>query len=205
MTLLGTGFAYVFLELRLWSCGFGFDSECVFRYSGLTSSRRVPFFPGNAALLSVSLTHLLAMKACIQRVHEARVTVEDEVVGQIDRGLLVLLGVGHEDTPQDVDYLARKLVGLRIFEDEQGKMNRSLADVGGEMLVVSQFTLWGDCRKGRRPSFILAAPPELAERLYEYFCSTVQELGIRVAKGRFRAHMDVALTNDGPVTLNVES
>ena len=145
------------------------------------------------------------MKACVQRVHEAQVTVASDVVGQIGSGLLVLLGVGHDDTPQDAEYMAAKLVGLRIFEDDQGKMNRSLDEVDGEMLVVSQFTLWGDCRKGRRPSFVKAAPPELAEQLYEHFCSVVQQKGIRVARGRFRAHMDVALVNDGPVTLNVES
>ena len=145
------------------------------------------------------------MKACVQRVHEAQVTVESEVVGRIGRGLLVLLGVGQDDTRQDAEYVATKLVGLRIFEDEQGKMNRSLDEVGGAMLVVSQFTLWGDCRKGRRPSFVRAAPPEIAEALYEYFCAEVEKKGIRVARGRFRAHMDVALVNDGPVTLNVES
>ena len=145
------------------------------------------------------------MKACIQRVHEAHVTVDSEIVGRIGHGLLVLLGVGHDDTEKDADYLAGKLVGLRIFEDDEGKMNRSLDEVGGELLVVSQFTLWGDCRKGRRPSFINAAPPELAEQLYEYFCSTVEAKNVRVARGRFRAHMDVALVNDGPVTLNLES
>ncbi len=145
------------------------------------------------------------MKACIQRVREAHVEVDGEMVGRIDRGLLVLLGVGHDDTPQDAEYLAGKLVGLRIFEDDAGKMNLSLDEVAGEMLVVSQFTLWGDCRKGRRPSFINAAPPELAERLYECFCHSVKAAGVRVAKGRFRTHMDVTLTNDGPVTLNVES
>ncbi len=145
------------------------------------------------------------MKACIQRVRESAVRVDGEIVGQIGRGLLVLLGVGHEDTVDDADYLAAKLVRLRIFEDDDGKMNRSLDEVGGEMLVVSQFTLWGDCRKGRRPSFVAAAPPELAERLYDYFCDVVQRMGIRVARGVFRAHMDVSLMNDGPVTLNVES
>lgn len=145
------------------------------------------------------------MRACIQRVHEARVTVEDKVVGQIGRGLVVLLGVGHQDSPRNAERLADKLVSLRIFEDDQGKMNRSLSEIGGEMLVVSQFTLWGDCRKGRRPSFINAAPPEMAEEHYEHFCSLVQQKGIPVARGQFRTHMDVALVNDGPVTLNLES
>ena len=145
------------------------------------------------------------MKACIQRVHEAQVTVEGEVVGRIGRGLLVLLGVGHQDEQRDAERLADKLVNLRIFEDDQGKMNRSLSEIAGEMLVVSQFTLWGDCRKGRRPSFINAAPPDLAEEHYEYFCSVVEQKGIPVARGRFRTHMDVALINDGPVTLNLES
>ena len=145
------------------------------------------------------------MKACVQRVHEARVTVDAEVVGEIGQGLLVLLGVGQADVEADADFLAGKLVGLRIFEDDQGKMNRSLAEIGGQMLVVSQFTLWGDCRKGRRPSFVEAAPPELAERLYDYFVRAVERLGVPVATGRFRAHMDVALVNDGPVTLLVES
>ncbi len=145
------------------------------------------------------------MIACLQRVSSASVTVEGEIVGQIERGLLILLGVGQGDTAADADFLAEKLVGLRVFEDEAGKMNLSLADVGGEMLVVSQFTLLGDCRKGRRPSFTGAAPPEGANALYEYFCQRVRAQGITVATGRFRAHMDVALVNDGPVTLLVES
>ncbi len=145
------------------------------------------------------------MLACLQRVSSASVTVEREIVGQIERGLLILLGVGQGDTQSDADFLAEKLVGLRVFEDEAGKMNLSLADVGGEMLVVSQFTLLGDCRKGRRPSFTNAAPPEEANQLYEYFCDRVRAAGINVATGRFRAHMDVALVNDGPVTLLVKS
>jgi D-aminoacyl-tRNA deacylase len=145
------------------------------------------------------------MRACVQRVTTASVTVAGEIVGQIDRGLVVLLGVGQQDTPDDATYLARKLVGLRIFEDDQEKMNRSLDEVGGAMLVVSQFTLWGDCRKGRRPSFVEAAPPDVAERLYAHFVEAVEALGVRVATGRFRAHMHVALVNDGPVTLMVES
>lgn len=145
------------------------------------------------------------MKACVQRVHEAYVEVDGEVIGQIGQGLLVLLGVGHNDTERDADYLVVKLAGLRIFEDDEGKMNRSLLDVAGQMLVVSQFTLWGDCRKGRRPSFVAAAPPELAEQLYDYFVDAVKWRGIDVATGQFRAHMDVALINDGPVTLMIES
>jgi D-tyrosyl-tRNA(Tyr) deacylase len=145
------------------------------------------------------------MKACIQRVSQASVKVDGHVISEIGRGMLVLLGVGQQDSESDADYLAKKLVGLRIFEDEQGKMNRSLDEIGGQMMVVSQFTLLGDCRKGRRPSFVHAAPPELAERLYASFCSIVEQCGIIVATGRFRAQMDVALVNDGPVTLWVES
>ena len=132
-------------------------------------------------------------------------TVERELVGEIGRGMLVLVGIGTEDGEEQVQQMVEKLVGLRIFEDDEGKMNRSLADVHGEMLVVSQFTLWGDCRKGRRPSFTSAAPPELAEPLYESFVERVAEQGIRVATGQFAARMDVALVNDGPVTLVLES
>ena len=145
------------------------------------------------------------MRACIQRVTEARVTVADEVVGQIGRGLLVLLGVGQGDGPEQAQWLAEKIVGLRIFEDDQGKMNRSLDEVGGAMLVVSQFTIYGDCRKGRRPSFIDAAPPELAERLYEQFVEAARRHKVTVATGRFREHMQVSLTNDGPVTLIIDT
>jgi D-aminoacyl-tRNA deacylase len=145
------------------------------------------------------------MRACVQRVHHASVTVEGQIVGQIGRGMLVLLGITGDDLPGDVAYLAEKTTGLRIFEDDEGKMNRSLLDTGGQMLVVSQFTLLGDCRKGRRPSFVQAAPPELAENLYQQFVAQVQARGIYVATGRFRAHMDVALINDGPVTLLLDS
>jgi D-tyrosyl-tRNA(Tyr) deacylase len=145
------------------------------------------------------------VRACVQRVTQANVIVDGQVVGEIGRGLLVLLGVTQDDTPRDVEYLAEKITGLRIFGDDEGKMNRSLLDVGGAMLVVSQFTLLGDCRKGRRPSFIAAAPPELAEQLYEQFVAAVERLGARVATGRFRAHMDVGLVNDGPVTLLLDS
>jgi len=145
------------------------------------------------------------MRAVIQRVKASSVTVDDEPVGKIGKGLLVLLGVAKADQTTDADFLSEKIVNLRIFEDEQGKMNRSLIDIGGEMLVVSQFTLLGDCRKGRRPSFIDAAGPEKANELYEYFVVKVRKKGVHVATGRFRAMMDVALINDGPVTLIVES
>lgn len=145
------------------------------------------------------------MRACIQRVTEARVTVADEVVGQIGRGLVVLLGVGQGDGPEQAQWLAEKISGLRIFEDDQGKMNRSLDEVRGAMLVVSQFTLYGDCRKGRRPSFIDAAPPELAEQLYKEFVEAARRHNVTVATGRFREHMQVSLTNDGPVTLIIDT
>lgn len=132
-------------------------------------------------------------------------TVEGRITGEIQRGLLVLLGVEQGDTPDDLRWMVDKLVGLRIFEDDDGKMNRSLVEAGGAMLVVSQFTLLGDCRKGRRPSFIDAAPPEIAEQFYNQFVAAVAGQGITVATGVFRAHMDVALVNDGPVTLIIDS
>ena len=128
-----------------------------------------------------------------------------EVCAEIGRGFLVLLGVAGGDADEDARFLAGKIAGLRVFEDEGGKMNLALADVGGAMLVVSQFTLLGDCRKGRRPSFTAAAPPEEAQRLYRVFCDTVAAQGIEVATGRFREYMEVELLNDGPVTLVVES
>ena len=145
------------------------------------------------------------MRAVVQRVSEARVRVDSEVVGEIQAGLLVFLGVGQEDTEKDVDFLAEKISNLRIFADEAQKMNLSLLDSGGAMLVVSQFTLHGDCRKGRRPAFIAAAPPEQAEPLYERFIAHVEKLGLRVAAGRFGAMMEVELVNDGPVTLLLDS
>ncbi|QDU88344.1 D-tyrosyl-tRNA(Tyr) deacylase [Pirellulimonas nuda] len=145
------------------------------------------------------------MRSVIQRVSEARVTVDDQVVGQVGAGLLVLLGVGPDDGESQVEWMAEKLVGLRVFEDEHGKMNRSLLDVRGAMLIVSQFTLLGDCRKGRRPSFVNAAPPELAERLYDSFVRAVGRRGVETAAGKFRRQMQVALVNDGPVTLIVDS
>ncbi len=145
------------------------------------------------------------MRAVVQRVTQSQVTVDGDTVGAIGPGLMVLLGVAQGDTEQDADYLSDKIVNLRIFEDDAGKMNRSLPDDGGAMLVVSQFTLLGDCRKGRRPSFVDAAPPETAERLYDYFCDQVRARGVQVATGRFRAMMKVSLVNDGPVTLLIES
>jgi D-aminoacyl-tRNA deacylase len=145
------------------------------------------------------------MRAVLQRVTRAQVTVAGEVVGRIERGFLVLLGVAQDDTESDAQYLADKTVQLRVFDDAAGKMNLALADIGGAVLVVSQFTLLADCRKGRRPSFIAAAPPDLAERLYETFVAAIGAQGIPVATGRFRAMMEVELVNDGPVTLVVES
>jgi D-aminoacyl-tRNA deacylase len=145
------------------------------------------------------------MRACVQRVSAAQVAVAGEIVGQIQTGLLVLLGVAAGDDESDVRTLADKIVGLRVFNDDAGKMNLALADVGGAMLVVSQFTLLGDCSHGRRPSFTGAAPPDIAECLYEAFTARVRDHGIPVATGRFRQHMEVILTNDGPVTLLVES
>lgn len=144
------------------------------------------------------------MRAVIQRVTRSRVVVGDEVVGEIGRGLLILLGVAKNDGPEQVQWLADKIVGLRIFEDDAGKMNRSLADVDGAALVVSQFTLFGDCSKGRRPSFIDAAPPEIAIPVYESFINAIKAQGIPTATGRFGAMMQVELVNDGPVTLILE-
>ena len=145
------------------------------------------------------------MRACIQRVSQAEVTVAGECCGRIGRGFVVLLGVGQADGPADAQLLADKISGLRIFDDPAGKMNLALADVGGELLVVSQFTLWADCRKGRRPSFTAAAPPEAAEALYEDFVARLRSLGLAVATGRFRQHMQVVLVNDGPVTIWLDS
>ncbi len=145
------------------------------------------------------------MRACVQRVSRGKVTVNGRVVGEIGHGMLVLLGVTQEDAQKDASFMAEKLIGLRIFQDDDGKMNRSLIDSGGSMLVVSQFTLLGDCRKGRRPSFVAAAEPELAEQLYEHFVAEVRQGGVQVATGTFRAQMDVELVNDGPVTLLVDS
>lgn len=145
------------------------------------------------------------MRACVQRVSRAEVVVAGQGTGAIGPGLVVLLGVAADDTEGDAVWMADKIVELRIFEDDQGKMNRSLVDVVGQMLVVSQFTLLGDCRKGRRPSFVKAAEPARAEALYETFVNQVRRRGIETATGRFRAQMDVSLTNDGPVTLLLDS
>lgn len=145
------------------------------------------------------------MRAVVQRVSRASVTVAGEVTGEIGRGFLVLLGVAEDDSQDDVIYMAQKIAGLRVFEDAEGKMNLSLADVVGGVLVVSQFTLLGDCRKGRRPSFVKAARPEQANRLYRSFVAELTGLGIPAAEGRFQEHMDVELVNDGPVTLLLDS
>jgi D-tyrosyl-tRNA(Tyr) deacylase len=145
------------------------------------------------------------VRAVLQRVTSARVVVGAEEVGRIDQGLVVLLGVTHADTAESAAQLAEKVAGLRIFADEQGKMNRDVAEAGGAVLVVSQFTLFGDCRKGRRPSFIDAAPPEKAIPIYEAFVTGLRALGLPVQTGRFGAMMMVELINDGPVTLIVDS
>lgn len=141
------------------------------------------------------------MRAVVQRVSRASVHVGGETVGAIGKGFVVLLGVTHDDTAEQADYLARKVAGLRVFEDGAGKMNVGLEEAGGEVLAVSQFTLYGDMRKGRRPSFVAAARPEHAEPLYELFCTSLAGKGLRVSKGVFQAHMEVSLVNDGPVTL----
>jgi D-tyrosyl-tRNA(Tyr) deacylase len=145
------------------------------------------------------------MRAVVQRVSSAQVLVSGQVVGEVGIGLVVLLGVTHGDTPEHAAYLAGKIGGLRIFEDGDGKMNRSLADVGGSVLVVSQFTLYGDCRKGRRPSFDAAAGAEHASQLYEAFVADLRGLGVPVSTGVFQAHMQVELVNDGPVTILLDT
>lgn len=145
------------------------------------------------------------MRAVIQRVSRARVTVGQVRAGEIGLGLLVLLGVGRQDTEQDCTYLAEKIAGLRIFEDQDGKMNRSVKDVGGSVLAVSQFTLYGDARRGKRPSFDDAAPPEAARRLYELFVERIRAAGLRCETGRFQEMMQVELVNEGPVTILLDS
>ena len=145
------------------------------------------------------------MRIIVQRSKEASVTVEEKIIGKIEQGLVLLVGVTHEDREEDAAYLADKIVHLRIFEDENGKMNRSLLDVGGSILSVSQFTLYGDCRKGRRPNFMAAAKPEYAFSIYQYFNEQLKQKGVHVETGEFGAMMNVSLNNDGPVTLILES
>lgn len=145
------------------------------------------------------------MRVVVQRCKRAEVTVNDETIGRIEQGLMLLVGITHDDTEQDAKYLADKVAGLRIFEDETGKMNLSVLETGGQILSVSQFTLYGDCRKGRRPNFMSAARPELAEPLYDKFNELLRSLGIHVETGAFGEMMDVSLTNWGPVTLVIDS
>ncbi len=184
----------------------------VFVNQGFESSRGCPIVAVRGAIYAEELHRkysstvvMVFMRAVIQRSCQASVTVDQRLVGKIDRGLVVLLGVAAEDTPADADYLLEKIVGLRIFDDAEGKMNLALADIEGELLVVSQFTLLGDSRKGRRPSFIKAAGPELGRSLYEYFIERAKEQGGNVATGEFGANMQVALVNDGPVTILLDS
>lgn len=145
------------------------------------------------------------MRVVVQRSKEARVEVEDLIVGQIEHGLVLLVGITHEDTEKDVEFVADKIANLRIFADDEGKMNHSVLDTGGQILSISQFTLYGDCRKGRRPNFMAAARPEQAEVLYEMLNQKLRDRGLVVATGKFGAMMQVHLINDGPVTLIVES
>lgn len=162
-----------------------------------------PVLPSTALLRSLKIHQ--QMRAVIQRVSRAQVSVGDEIVGKIGPGLLVLLGVAKTDAKEDADYLASKILGLRIFDDENGKMNLSLADKRGAVLAVSQFTLYGDVRKGKRPSFDEAAPPPLARELYERFVCRIREAGVTCETGRFQAMMQVELVNDGPVTILLDS
>jgi D-aminoacyl-tRNA deacylase len=145
------------------------------------------------------------MKIVIQRAKDAKVTVEEKIVGEINEGVMVLVGITHDDTEADAEYMADKVANLRIFEDDAGKMNHSLLDINGQVLSVSQFTLYGDCRKGRRPNFMNAAKPDYANDLYEYFNTKLREKGLQVETGTFGAMMDVQFTNVGPVTLILES
>ena len=146
------------------------------------------------------------MKAVLQRVTHAQVVVEGELISKIEKGFMILLGVGNDDTKEDADVLSKKISGMRVFEDENGKMNLSLTDIGGSILCISQFTLYADCRKGRRPSFINAGAPDMANELYEYFCERMKNDGIEyVKKGIFGADMKVSLLNDGPVTIILDS
>lgn len=145
------------------------------------------------------------MRSVVQRVSKASVSVDGEIIGQIGRGLLVLLGIHGEDQKREIEWMAEKVVNLRIFEDHEGKMNLSIRDIKAKMLIVSQFTLYGDCRKGRRPGYSHAAAPEIAEPLYGQFIAKIEQIGIETASGKFGAMMDVELVNDGPVTLLLDS
>ncbi len=145
------------------------------------------------------------MRAVVQRVRHASVRIDNNTTGQIGYGLVILLGIRGDDTVRDLQWMADKIVNLRIFEDDEGKMNRSLADINAEMLIVSQFTLYGDCRKGRRPGYSSAAPPEIAEPIYDRFIEEIKSRGIKTATGTFRAMMEIELVNDGPVTLLLDS
>ena len=145
------------------------------------------------------------MRAVVQRVKNAKVEVDSEITGEIDSGLLVFLGIGKEDTKKDADYLLEKVINLRIFEDEEDRLNLSALDLDKDLMVVSQFTLFGDCRQGRRPSFFEAAPPAKAEKLYDYFVEEAKKSKLKIATGEFQAMMDVSMVNDGPVTILVDS
>ncbi len=183
---------------QLWAEGGALDAR-LSRLRGLWRERRI-----DTLIACPGPQWIRIMKAVIQRVTSASVTIEQQVISRIDRGLVVLLGVGQGDDEKAARYLADKTLGLRIFDDEAGKMNLSVVDVHGSILVVSQFTLLGDCHKGRRPSFVDAAPPELAKRLYELFVIELQRT-VPVSTGRFQADMQVALVNDGPVTILLET
>ncbi len=192
-----------FFEIFRWSESCGMITRVYRRITAFNYLRsRGVFYFDRSTIYTVES---IIMKAVVQRVKESFVSVNNEITGKIGRGLLVLLGVAESDSADDARYLAEKIIYLRIFEDENGKMNKSVLDTGGEILVVSQFTLLGDCRKGRRPSFVEAARPDKANNLYEMFVAHVQQKGISVETGRFRALMEVSLVNEGPVTLILES
>ena len=171
-------------------------------YGSVAAPCRIPALEQNSAVRNVTA---LDMRAVVQRVSRAQVRLGEDIVGRIDAGLLVLLGIAKSDSHDDADYLASKILGLRIFDDSDGKVNLSVAEINGAVLAVSQFTLYGDVRKGRRPSFDQAAPPQQANELYEYFVSRIRESGMTCETGRFQAMMEVDLVNDGPVTILLDS